>query len=143
GGKTFKNGSHPHFAYTVYLQCTSKNGIIFISPLNSTTVHPGPRPKERENRRPVRNHSQGFDLSSRWQMALPLLGERVGVRGNGRAKKPSEVKIRVGSRLCSIFFVPAHPKQDLPWPLQNGIMRSMKKILVIGLMGVLANVLTA
>src|SRR5437763_16337852 len=54
--------------------------------VQSVPPHPNPLPKERENRRPVRNHSQRFDLSSRWQMALPLLGERVGVRGKGLNK---------------------------------------------------------
>src|SRR5207247_5696784 len=62
GGNAFQNGSHPHFAYTVYLQCTSKNEIIFISTLNSTTVLPSPLPAR---------SSRGEGVTHSWQWWCP------------------------------------------------------------------------
>src|SRR5438105_2709060 len=71
-------------------------GRFFRTPV---PPHPNPLPKERESHLPARRKIETLRMVPNWTTILPLLGERVGVRGNGLNKA-----VGYSSRVCTFAF---------------------------------------
>ena len=65
----------------------------------SPQPHPNPLPKERESHLPARRKIETLRMVPNRTTILPLLGERVGVRGNGLNKA-----VGYSSRVCTFAF---------------------------------------
>ncbi len=70
-------------------------GVAGTREINSPAHYP--LPKESENTRPSFPRADALEHCMSWPTQLPLLGERAGVRGNGRGCYP-KVAEWTGSR---------------------------------------------